>query len=638
MSTKKDMKIVSDGKVKKKTVKLTDAKFNKIAEHIGKELDRRKNQKEREDAEKSWAVIDRQLAIKPDVTFKLLPDGQPDPGRTWMPEVELPMQSIAYEVLTADIRKLRFPDSGSWFMANVETTDQYLRDAQADVRITGDENDLPSQINQDNADKLVQGFMSHLMRQYEFENHYDLIDGESIKYGMGVGRAVMVKKTTQMNTAKGIVKVDTEIPVLVPRTIKNIYPDTRKFAVLNSGFWLSGSTIEVNKLSLSDLTIAANAGSKSPDSMNGGWMPRMLKGVHGTGSENDDIEVIEYEGDLIIAFNNKENFVARNVIITVIRGQASAEDTTAVTRVIRWRFSKFTRNSYLFHPYNPEHIDQPYSPGVLGKGSHVQLAATEALNRLLQATAYDAEPTLVYDSEDPDMEASGGPKIHPGAKIGAASGIDVLDIGNPTGLFTVYSGFLQQYSDVTGITPSRLGAQTLSHTTKFAKQAEIIQGENRTRDYVVSTFKGACAEWLDLCYQMGRENLKGKVSVWIEEYGGFVEFSKKALPENVVFQVFGAGTPIEENQEIARQTAARAEAVQIELLRIQAGLQPRLDLDKLQDAALRTGGISDIDAFINETRSPPVSQGTPDGTPVPGASSNVANALPAAIQTLGAQG
>ena len=166
-----------------------------------------------------------------------------------------------------------------------------------------------------------------------------------------------------MQTARGIVKVDQEIPVLVPRSIKNTYLDTNKHSVMNSGFMLNGAVIERNMFSLADVIVSASAGSKDPEAMNGGWMPRMLEGVTGTGDQNDDLEVIEFEGDLIMSLSSEESLVARNVLVTVIRGQASKSDTSSVTRVIRWRFSKFPRSSYLLHPYNPEHVDDPYPPG-----------------------------------------------------------------------------------------------------------------------------------------------------------------------------------------------------------------------------------------------------------------------------------
>jgi hypothetical protein len=62
----------------------------------------------------------------PDVSHKKLPNGQVDANKMWMAEMELPLQAQALEVLTADARRMMFPDSGPWFRAHAQVTDDYL--------------------------------------------------------------------------------------------------------------------------------------------------------------------------------------------------------------------------------------------------------------------------------------------------------------------------------------------------------------------------------------------------------------------------------------------------------------------------------------------------------------------------------
>ncbi|NUP96652.1 MAG: hypothetical protein HUU28_10865, partial [Planctomycetaceae bacterium] len=59
---------------------------------------------------------------------------------------------------------------------------------------------------------------------------------------------------------------------------------------------------------------------------------------------------------------------------------------------------------------------------------------------------------------------------------------EVVAVGNPAGLLQVYLGYLKQYEDLTGVSAPRLGAQTKSHTTAFAVDAEITRGLVRTVD------------------------------------------------------------------------------------------------------------------------------------------------------------
>ncbi len=74
-------------------------------------------------------------------------------------------------------------------------TDKYLDKVEFSSLIAGDENDVPSVITQDNADKLVQGAINHWNNQYDFWGHIDLINSDAFKYGLGVGVARMVKKS-----------------------------------------------------------------------------------------------------------------------------------------------------------------------------------------------------------------------------------------------------------------------------------------------------------------------------------------------------------------------------------------------------------------------------------------------------------
>jgi len=112
--------------IKKKGVKrkkIGKKQFNAIAEHILKELRRRENTKERKALDRKMKEIDRQVSMQPEVAVKRNADGSRSRG--WMAELELPNQRQALEMNNADARRLLWPDSGSWFEANAEVTDEY---------------------------------------------------------------------------------------------------------------------------------------------------------------------------------------------------------------------------------------------------------------------------------------------------------------------------------------------------------------------------------------------------------------------------------------------------------------------------------------------------------------------------------
>ena len=106
------------------------------------------------------------------------------------------------------------------------------------------------------------------------------------------------------------------------------------------------------------------------------------------------------------------------------------------------------------------------------KGYPIQVAAVDALNSLFEAAAIKNRPPISYDKDDIEFTGSGGPRIFPSASWPTLGDIKVhTEIGDPAAMFAIYQGLLQQYADVTGTTAPRLGAQTVSHTTAFAKTA-----------------------------------------------------------------------------------------------------------------------------------------------------------------------
>lgn len=575
--------------------KLSKKDFNQITEYV---IDEKTSRKEkRKDLEKQWTDIDRQLSMIPDKTHKSLPNGQMDPTKAWMPEMELPLQAECLEILTADAARMQFPDSGSWFAAHAELTDEYLDKVDFASFIPGDENDVPSNVTQDNIDKLVLGASTYWQGQYGFRQNIDAINAEAFKYGMGVGRGRLVEKQIYKQTAKGLINERQKIPVIYPRSIKNTYLDDSKHNLMNEGIIIGSSVIHEKTQRLEDLILAANKGSTDPNNENGGWMPKNLSRI--VPNKHGEVTILEYEGDLVIARKVTESIYSPNTIVTIVAGEGTRE-------VIRMRFSKYSFNSYIEFPYHSEHLDSAYPASPLMKGRPLQIAAVDALNKMMMSGALNVLPPIQWDKDDPELASNGGPQVYPGALWGAATKITPHAIGNPDALQRIYIGLLQQYSNVTGINAPRLGAQTVSHTTAYAKEAEMSRGTVRTVDYVRSSLKGPLEQWLSMEYEMGRQELK-ETSVYIAPYGGFVKISKNTLPERVVFDAHGSGGPAEENAKTQKKLQSLQFAMQIHASAAQMGQDTGLDLTRTMEQVLREGGWVDIDALLAEPEPP----GTP---------------------------
>lgn len=604
--------------------KFRKADFPIIADYIIEEKERRK--RDRKDREKIWSEIDRQIAMTPDTSHKkMISNGGlvDDEDKAWMPECELPLQAQTLEVLKADARRMLFPDAGPWFQSHAALTDEYLGRVDFQALISGDVNEVPTQIDQDAADKLVYGVVSHFHRQYDFFGNVDLINAESFKYGMGVGRARIVNKEVIINKATGAVSQKQKIPVLFPRSIKSTYLDDRCYSVMNEGHIIGPAHIFCGHKHIEDLRIAAKNGSSDPEDENGGWMPAALNDIEG---KKGLVEVIEYEGDLVVPRKTAGNIYIPGAIVSVVLDGKERQ-------VYRFRLRKYDFSSYIEFPYHQEHIEDPYATSPLMKGWPIQKAAVDAMNRLLIVAALNGGPPLSWDSDNPTLAARGGPVIKPYAKwksTGKGS-VEVHQIGDPVALWQLYTGFLMQYSDVVGVNAPRLGAQTVSHTTAFAKDQEITRGVARTVNYVRNTLKGPLTKWVDMAYQMGRDVIKDS-TIFIEAYNGFVDINKDYLPDIVVFDVHGSGGPQEEAIKNQNKLGSLQMALSMEQLAIASGMPPSINIQRAQDEVLRNGGWTDTSVFFS-TNGP--SEATPVQPDMAGNPQGLGTGVTAALQTLG---
>jgi len=581
-------------------MKFTKSDKAHIADYIIDQHRTRKNDRSHFDAQ--VREIDRQLRMEPDPEVIKERNGTKEEAFAWMAEAELPLQSQTLEVTEADVMRMLLPRSGPWFEAHAMVTDAYLEAVDFTSIITGDENDIPTKMTQMSTDKLAHGILNHWHSQYNFRGHLSMIIGESIKYSMGIGRARVANRRIFLHTSKGVVKKQMEIPILVPRSIKNVFLDNSEVSMMNEGHIVAPAEIFVKKMRLKDIQMAAEKGnSNTDDILNGGWIKNALKGLEAE-DKAGNVEFLEWEGDMVVPRKTTESLYLPNAIITVIIGKSGRD---ADSRIIRIRKNKTEYSSYIEFPFHREHIDNPYGSSPCMKGRPVQKAAVFALNRLLEASAYNAQPAIRHDTDTEE------PQVYPGAYIESDGDIDVLQIGNPVALSGVYASFLAQYADVTGVNAPRLGAQTVSHTTAFAKDAELQRGQARTVDFVEDVLSGPLERWLDIEYELTRLSMKGEVNILLPEWNGYVTISKKYLPEEVSFTAHGSNGPAEEQQQKAIRLQALNQAVQMDSLKMQQQAQlgqqptPTIDLEEAIRQTLKDGGWIDVDAILTPEQAPP---------------------------------
>src|SRR5512139_133125 len=601
MASQSDVKqIGADAKVSQK--KRFDARdWDYIAEMVIDTYTQRKQ--DRAERERYWADIDRQICMEPNTAYKTLANGKIDDGKRWMAEIELPLQAQALEVLGSDARRLMFPDTGLWFRAHAETTDDYYNRVNFQSLILGDQTEVPSHINQDNADKLVEGYLADMMWQMDFPLRMDRINAESFKYGMGVARARMETKTVWLDEAKGWRKETQKLPTLVPVPIKGVYLDDPKPS-MHSAHVLGPAHIRVDHIKFENLALAASRGSSDPDDEDGGWMAAGLKKL--VPDDNGYVKLIEMEGDIIVPRKTVRSMVIPGGIVTVALG-GKDKGGNATRSVVRFRFRKYPFSSYILFPYNYESADDNYPTSPLMKGRPVQTLATDAANRMLDSAMLKIAPPISYDKSDGYFASNGGPNVEPYAKWGSvdpnAIKVHTELGGDPSTMSAMLTNALNLYAELTGVLPGRLGAQTVSHTTAFAKDAELQRGAVRTVNYVNKTGQGPLMKWLDMAYQMGRDSLKGKISFYIDAYGGYVEVTKDMLPDYACFDYLGAGGPQDQSQKLQAKVNGLLLASKLDAINGQTGKPMRIDYNKAIDEVLRESGWSDLDAITNQQTS-----------------------------------
>jgi hypothetical protein len=598
MASKSDVRAISDDGTVSKQRRFDERDFDYIAEYVYDEYHKRKE--DREDLERVWNEIDRQVRMEPDIAYKLLPNGKPDTRKSWMSEVELPLQAQALEVLRADASRLMIPDTGLFFRAHAETTDEYLQRVNFQSLIHGDETEVPTHINQDNADKLVEGFLCNLFDQGEFRKRLDRINTESFKYGMGLGRARMETKNVFIHEARGVRKETQKLPVLVPMSIRNTYLDDPRPST-HSAQVLGESHITVDNIRFENLVLAASKGSNDPEDQEGGWRAAALKKL--VADKDGYVKLLEMEGDLIVPRKTTRSFVIPGAIVTVALGGKEQGDRTT-RAVIRLRFRKYPFSSYLLFPYQYEGAHDVYPTSPLMKGRPLQILATDAANRTLDSAALKIAPPVGWDSSDKYFAKAGGPKVAPHEKwesIDPKAVVVHSDIGgDPAVMSAMMTQAFNLYAELTGVLPGRLGAQTVSHTTAYAKDAELQRGAVRTVNYVNASGQGPMVRWLDMAYQMGRDSIDGKISFYIYDYNGYVQVEKEHLPDTACFEWLGAGGPKDKSQQMQEKVNGLLLASKLDAINAQTQKPMRIDYNKAIDQILRETGWSDLDAIINQ--------------------------------------
>ena len=561
----------------------TANEWDSIANWIRAELQLRRDG--RRHKEQMWKEIDRQLSMMP-VQSAVTDQRTADPSNpVWYPKIELPLQFNALEVISADVRRFLFPRTGSWFNVSANLSDEYaqrwdsrrsagltLPDPQMNAFITamginagkpapliGSE-PVPVKLDQEVANVLPKAALEYFHRFYDFRKRICTFVTECLKYGEGVIRVRPVKANQYASRFKGSKSLTG--PAVIPCSLWNTYLDDTWQATMHEGVLMSPSVIRCAWQPLESLKRAGASGGD-------GWLPdeiKKLTGKVGPDNRKEQVELVEFEGDVLVPMSDDTIFLP-NVIITIAIGDG--------VKTVRFRENPMPFRSYVSHSYFQSDMKSAYGDSPLGKGMPIQKIATSIINDIAAVSRLNGIPPVSYDRNDPGFAGTGGPLIFPGAQwaTDAANSIEVYKVGDVNALVTAYLASIKQYEDTVGVNDSRRGERLKSHTTAGAAQIEATQGLSRTDDFVTDLLAGPMATILHMEYEIVKQTMKKPLSISIGDEGidGWINLAADDLADEVEFEVVGSEGAMEERQRLESFILATKSHVELAMAAAQLG-------------------------------------------------------------------
>ena len=495
--------------------KITNKDFAKVAEYISQEYTDRK--KHRDDKEKDWREIDRQIAMTARVPVKR--DGTKN--NDWMPCLELPLQANAKEVLGADARRLALPQGNDWYESIAFLSDKEMRELERKTLVAGVEGGIGGKVDQDTANLIVHAVLDNFHSKYRYRGMWDRILGEGICYGTYVGRIGLQKVDIVSDDFRNV--KTGKIPMIFPVSIKNVYLDDSSQHVLHEGTMIAPSYIRTYWRRLKDLKLESQIGN--------GW--QNMSGLEE--DKNGHIQLLEMEGDFVLDRTRGEDMYLPSMKITVAM--------QATSKIVRWIPMETPFRTYFSGVYQSEDAESPYGTSPLMKGMPIQENATFALNRSLAVAALQAEPPCTYNDGDNALKAAGGPDFSPGAMFPSDRPQDVREfkIGDLSAMFAMAQALLVQYEQTTQVNDPRRGGEVKSHTTALANDIQLSRGLLRTEDFIEDFEEGPLKDSLYKEYWFAKKALKDD-PILLKARGteGFISIKGSDLPEQVEFFANGS--------------------------------------------------------------------------------------------------
>jgi len=532
--------------VKKRRISKRD--WEKVASFISGTLKKRKDGKYRKQAEKMWAETDRQVAMESMTRTANNPDEQ-----NWRSALELGELSRASEVLSAEIRRMAFPQNRSWFDPHTEL----------DPEENGAVNDKKQQ--------FVDGGLRSLMAQqhldFGFKARQDLSIKEALHHG---GYVVEVEEITMLGARPDGKIKSISAPVWVPHSMWNCYPDDAPSATAGALFY-TGSMIICSYMSHQALLGVSGEG----------WIKENINDIEDPKSK--DHELTAYYGDITIQRKGGDNIYLPNVKAIAIKD-----------KLIYYKPNDLPYSRIIYNGYERLDVRNPYFISPLMKMSPTQKIASVLANDLIDITERLADPSIIYDGNDPDFVMNGGPSTVPGSKTPSKNMANFKEVapGDPTAVLTALQFNIAELQKGTSVDAIRSGMTSSTEQTATEVERTRQGGQIRTIDFLDKHELQGLRPFLYLQHESNKKNLKSYQFYNPETNSpDFVRVKNEDLQLNVQFDVVGSKGLVEEEQRQAR-------TMNVTRFAFETGKGDKIDFDAIIKEMYQDAGNKNPERFL----------------------------------------
>ena len=535
----------------------------KVAAHITDELKRRKSCKYRKYHEGIWKEVDRQ--VKMESMTRKSRSGQNN--QSWRSALELGELSRASEIISADIRRLAFPNRG-WFEPHSELPK--IEDVELGATAP------PKDIQQ-----FVDGKLTALMTQQHQDFGFKARQDLSIKEGLHHGSYVVEVGTENMLGAKGPNVKGIQAPVWIPHSMWNCYPDPSK-SMYGTSLFYTGNMIICSYRKLENLKRESGKG----------WRQDQIREITPP-KKGQDVEIITWHGDVIIDRKDGSDIYLPNVKVCV-----------ADNKIIYYEANPLPYSRIIYNGYERLDVRDPYYVSPLTKMSPTQKIASALANKYIDSIEMEIQPPYEYDGNNPEYAAQGGPLLQPGTGISnknLSNKINVLQLGDSQAALQGLQYHSAELQKGTGVDAVRSGMSTSTEQTATEVERTHQGGQIRTVDFLSKHEEQGLRPWLYLQHEMNKEILDAKegYKIYNPEINAddFMYVKRSELPDNVHFEITGSKGVIEEEQR-------QRDTMQVTSFLMSIGMGQQLDMQRIAKEMYQDAGNKNAERFILQQGSP----------------------------------